>query len=111
MTVAALAAAIRRGELSPREAVQEALERIERDDPAYNAFITVRGEDRSLSVIQYANNNTFNPTSTTHRAMFGERGVAHGSAERAGLMLVIAQHHRRRQAKTFMVGAQVAGQP
>ncbi len=45
MTVAALAAAIRRGELSPREAVQEALERIERDDPAYNAFITVRGDE------------------------------------------------------------------
>jgi pectin methylesterase-like acyl-CoA thioesterase len=34
-------------------------------------FITVRGEDRNLSVIQYANNNNFNPTSTTHRAMFG----------------------------------------
>ncbi|HEX8290418.1 MAG TPA: pectinesterase family protein, partial [Pyrinomonadaceae bacterium] len=34
-------------------------------------FITVRGEDRALSVIQYANNNNFNPTSTTHRAMFG----------------------------------------
>ncbi|HEX8117472.1 MAG TPA: pectinesterase family protein, partial [Pyrinomonadaceae bacterium] len=34
-------------------------------------FVTVRGEDRSLSVIQYANNNNFNPTSTTTRAMFG----------------------------------------
>src|SRR5215207_2433934 len=34
-------------------------------------FVTVRGEDRGLSVIQYANNNNFNPTSTTHRAMFG----------------------------------------
>ena len=34
-------------------------------------FITVRGEDRNLSVIQYANNNNFNPTSTTTRAMFG----------------------------------------
>jgi hypothetical protein len=34
-------------------------------------FVTVRGEDRNLSVIQYANNNTFNPTSTTTRAMFG----------------------------------------
>ena len=45
MTVAALAAAIRRGELSPREAVQEALERIERDDPAYNSFISVRGDE------------------------------------------------------------------
>jgi pectin methylesterase-like acyl-CoA thioesterase len=34
-------------------------------------FITVRGEDRALSVIQYANNNNFNPASTTHRTMFG----------------------------------------
>ncbi|HEX8500818.1 MAG TPA: pectinesterase family protein, partial [Pyrinomonadaceae bacterium] len=34
-------------------------------------FITVRGEDRKDSVIQYANNNNFNNTSTTHRAMFG----------------------------------------
>jgi pectin methylesterase-like acyl-CoA thioesterase len=34
-------------------------------------FVTVRGEDRNLSVIQYANNNNFNPTSTTTRAMFG----------------------------------------
>jgi pectin methylesterase-like acyl-CoA thioesterase/pectate lyase len=34
-------------------------------------FVTVRGEDRDLSVIQYANNNNFNPTSTTTRAMFG----------------------------------------
>ena len=34
-------------------------------------FVTVRGEDRNLSVIQYANSNNFNPTSTTHRAMFG----------------------------------------
>jgi aspartyl-tRNA(Asn)/glutamyl-tRNA(Gln) amidotransferase subunit A len=45
VTVAALAAAIRRGELSPREAVQDALGRIERADPAYNAFITVRGDE------------------------------------------------------------------
>lgn len=34
-------------------------------------FITVRGEDRDQSIIQYANNNNFNPTSTTTRAMFG----------------------------------------
>ncbi|MFL6337348.1 MAG: pectinesterase family protein [Pyrinomonadaceae bacterium] len=34
-------------------------------------FVTVRGEDRDQSVIQYANNNNFNPTSTTARAMFG----------------------------------------
>lgn len=34
-------------------------------------FITVRGEDRTESVVQYANNNNFNPTSTTTRAAFG----------------------------------------
>ena len=45
MTLAALAAAIQRGELSPREAVQDALDRIERRDAAYNAFITVRAEE------------------------------------------------------------------
>jgi aspartyl-tRNA(Asn)/glutamyl-tRNA(Gln) amidotransferase subunit A len=45
VSVAALAAAIRRGELSPREAVADALERIERADRAYNSFITVRGEE------------------------------------------------------------------
>ena len=43
MTVAALAASIRRGELSPREAVQDALDRIERD--AHNAFLSVRGDE------------------------------------------------------------------
>ena len=45
MTVAAFAAAIRRGELSPREAVEAALDRIERDDGAFNSFLTVRGEE------------------------------------------------------------------
>ena len=45
MTIAELAAAIRRGELSPREAVQAALDRIEREDGAYNSFLTVRGEE------------------------------------------------------------------
>lgn len=45
MTLAALAAAIRRGELSPRDAVQDALERIERNDETYNAFITLRAEE------------------------------------------------------------------
>src|SRR5215210_4794954 len=34
-------------------------------------FISVRGEDRAQSIIQYANNNNFNPTSTTTRGMFG----------------------------------------
>jgi pectin methylesterase-like acyl-CoA thioesterase len=37
-------------------------------------FITVRGENRDQTVIQYANNNNFNPTSTTTRAMFGVDG-------------------------------------
>jgi hypothetical protein len=37
-------------------------------------FITVRGENRDLTLIQYANNNNFNPTSTTTRAMFGVDG-------------------------------------
>jgi pectin methylesterase-like acyl-CoA thioesterase len=34
-------------------------------------FVTVRGEDRNESVIQYTNNNNFNPTSTTTRPAFG----------------------------------------
>jgi pectin methylesterase-like acyl-CoA thioesterase len=37
-------------------------------------FITVRGEDRDQTIIQYANNNNFNPTSTTTRSMFGTDG-------------------------------------
>ncbi len=45
MTLVSLAAAIGRGELSPREAVADALERIERADRAYNSFITVRAEE------------------------------------------------------------------
>ena len=45
MTLAALAAAIRRGELSPREAVEDALDRIERRDAAYNSFLTVRADE------------------------------------------------------------------
>jgi aspartyl-tRNA(Asn)/glutamyl-tRNA(Gln) amidotransferase subunit A len=45
VTLAALAEAIRWGELSPREAVQDALERIERDDGAFNSFLTVRAEE------------------------------------------------------------------
>jgi aspartyl-tRNA(Asn)/glutamyl-tRNA(Gln) amidotransferase subunit A len=45
VTLAALAAAIGRGELSPREAVSDALDRIERRDAAYNSFITVRAEE------------------------------------------------------------------
>ncbi len=34
-------------------------------------FVTVRGEDREQSIIRYANNNNFNLTSTTTRAVFG----------------------------------------
>jgi aspartyl-tRNA(Asn)/glutamyl-tRNA(Gln) amidotransferase subunit A len=43
--IAALAARLRAGELSPREAVAESLELIERLDPALNAFLSVRGEE------------------------------------------------------------------
>jgi aspartyl-tRNA(Asn)/glutamyl-tRNA(Gln) amidotransferase subunit A len=45
MTVAGLAARLGRGELSPREAVLDALGRIEARDAALNAFISVRAEE------------------------------------------------------------------
>ena len=45
LSVAALAGRLRAGELSPREAVAFYLERIERLDPAVNAYITVLGEE------------------------------------------------------------------
>jgi Asp-tRNA(Asn)/Glu-tRNA(Gln) amidotransferase A subunit family amidase len=44
VTLAALAARIRGGELSPREAVAAALRRVEERDAAVNAFISVRAE-------------------------------------------------------------------
>jgi Asp-tRNA(Asn)/Glu-tRNA(Gln) amidotransferase A subunit family amidase len=44
-TRAALAGAVRRGEVSPRELVQEALERIERHDGALNAVCALRAEE------------------------------------------------------------------
>ncbi len=44
MTAAALARRLRGGELSPREAVQHYLDRIEALDGAVNAYITVRAE-------------------------------------------------------------------
>lgn len=44
MTLAALARRLRAGELSPVEAVADALERIERLNPALNAFLDVRAE-------------------------------------------------------------------
>ncbi|MDH4177863.1 MAG: amidase [Thermoleophilia bacterium] len=45
MTLAGVAARIRAGELSPREAVAEALARIESLQGTLNAFISVRGEE------------------------------------------------------------------
>ncbi len=45
MSVAGLAARLRSRELSPREAVQEYLDRIDLLDGAINAFITVRAEE------------------------------------------------------------------
>jgi pectate lyase len=39
--------------------------------PSNKPFITVRGADRDLTRIQYANNAVLNPTSTVTRAMFG----------------------------------------
>lgn len=45
MTITALARRIRDGELSPREAVVDALARIERGDGALNAFISVRADE------------------------------------------------------------------
>ena len=44
MSLARLAARLRAGELSPREAVADSLERIERLDPRLNSFISVRAE-------------------------------------------------------------------
>ena len=45
MTAADLARSLRGGELSPREAVQHYLDRIEALDGAVNAYITVRAEE------------------------------------------------------------------
>ncbi len=45
MSVAALAARIRAGELSPREVVKSYLERIAELDPALNAYVSVRAEE------------------------------------------------------------------
>ena len=45
---------MREGELSPREAVQAALDRIERDDAALNSFLTVRGRRRSPRPTRWA---------------------------------------------------------
>jgi aspartyl-tRNA(Asn)/glutamyl-tRNA(Gln) amidotransferase subunit A len=45
MTLADLAERLRAGELSPRDAVQSSLDRIERLDPHLNAFISVRAEE------------------------------------------------------------------
>ena len=45
MSLARLAAALRGGELSPREAVEACLRRIEAVDPEVNAYIAVRAEE------------------------------------------------------------------
>lgn len=45
MTLAQLAERIRRGELSPREAVEGALARAESAQGALNAFVTIRGDE------------------------------------------------------------------
>jgi Asp-tRNA(Asn)/Glu-tRNA(Gln) amidotransferase A subunit family amidase len=45
VSVVGLAERLRAGELSPREAVQSYLDRIERTDGALNSYITVRGEE------------------------------------------------------------------
>ena len=45
MSVVALAERLRAGELSPREAVQSYLDRIERIDGAVNSYITVRADE------------------------------------------------------------------
>jgi aspartyl-tRNA(Asn)/glutamyl-tRNA(Gln) amidotransferase subunit A len=45
LSIANLAARLRAAELSPREAVQDALDRIEQLDPDINAFISVRAEE------------------------------------------------------------------
>ena len=45
MSVARLARELRAGELSPREAVQSYLDRIEQNDGELNAYITVRAEE------------------------------------------------------------------
>ena len=45
MSVARLARSLQAGELSPREAVETYLDRIERFDGAVNAYITVRGDE------------------------------------------------------------------
>ena len=45
MSLARLAAALRAGQLSPREAVEDCLRRIEEVDPEVNAYIAVRAEE------------------------------------------------------------------
>ena len=45
VTLARLAERLRAGDLSPREAVASSLQRIERLEPALNAFVSVRGEE------------------------------------------------------------------
>lgn len=43
--------------------------------PSTKPFITIRGEDRNETIIQYDNNSNFNPAGTVYRAMFGVDAV------------------------------------
>jgi aspartyl-tRNA(Asn)/glutamyl-tRNA(Gln) amidotransferase subunit A len=54
LTLAGLARRLREGELSPVEAVTEALDRIERLDPALNAFLSVRAEEALAEAAELA---------------------------------------------------------
>ena len=64
MTLARLAERLRAGDLSPREAVASSLQRIERLEPALNAFVSVRGEEALIEAAALERS--------------GERGPLHG---------------------------------
>jgi pectin methylesterase-like acyl-CoA thioesterase len=66
-------------------------------------FITVRGENRDQTIIQYANNNNFNPTSTTTRAMFGTDG---GDFSLENITLINTTPKGGSQAEAFRGNAQ-----
>jgi pectin methylesterase-like acyl-CoA thioesterase len=66
-------------------------------------FITVRGENRDQAIIQYANNNNFNPTSTTTRAMFGTDG---GDFSLENITLINTTPKGGSQAEAFRGNAQ-----
>jgi pectin methylesterase-like acyl-CoA thioesterase len=66
-------------------------------------FVTVRGENRDQTIIQYANNNNFNPTSTTTRAMFGTDG---GDFSLENITLINTTPRGGSQAEAFRGNAQ-----